>query len=315
MAHRTAPLAMRFSVFQLSRQGGREKNEDRMGYCYTRQAGLFAVADGMGGHPEGEVASQLALQVLSNQFQRECVTSLDHPLDFLQRAIGVAHRQLLAYARQRRMADSPRTTLVACILQQGTAWWAHCGDSRLYLLRGSDLVTRTRDHSYAELRAALQAPPNARAANRNVLFTCLGSPVDPVVDGVGPLALKTGDRLLLCSDGLWDNISDVDIARQMCADSIDRTVPRLVEQALLAGGARCDNVTALAVEWESSESPVASAGDVPPEAEPDFPSTLQWGADDTAMAATAPAGFDDAELDRSIDQLNRTLRDKKKFPP
>ena len=62
---------MRFSVYQVSRKGGREKNEDRMGYCYTRDAGLFALADGMGGHPEGEVASQLALQTLSALFQRE----------------------------------------------------------------------------------------------------------------------------------------------------------------------------------------------------------------------------------------------------
>ena len=304
---------MRFSVFQLSRQGGREKNEDRMGYCYTRQAGMFAVADGMGGHPEGEVASQLALQVLSTQFQRECLPTLDNPLNFLQRAIGVAHRQLLAYARQRGMADSPRTTLVACILQQGTVWWAHCGDSRLYLLRGRDLLARTRDHSYAELRAALQTPEQARATNRNVLFTCLGSPIDPVIDGVGPLPLQGGDRLLLCSDGLWDNISDADIARQMSAETIDRTVPRLVEQALLAGGARCDNVTALAVEWESSDGPEPIADTLPESVDQDFPSTLRWGDDDATVAPTAAAAFDDAELDRSIDQLNRALRGKKKL--
>ena len=62
---------MRFSVYQVSRKGGREKNEDRMGYCYTRDAGLFALADGMGGHPEGEVASQLALQTLAARFQRD----------------------------------------------------------------------------------------------------------------------------------------------------------------------------------------------------------------------------------------------------
>ncbi|MDQ5898121.1 MAG: family protein phosphatase, partial [Pseudomonadota bacterium] len=62
---------MRFSVYQISRRGGREKNEDRMGYCYTRDSGLFALADGMGGHPEGEVASQLSLQTLAAQFQQE----------------------------------------------------------------------------------------------------------------------------------------------------------------------------------------------------------------------------------------------------
>ena len=61
---------MKFSVFQISRRGGREKNEDRMGYCYTRESGLFVLADGMGGHPEGEVAAQIALQSMSATFQR-----------------------------------------------------------------------------------------------------------------------------------------------------------------------------------------------------------------------------------------------------
>jgi hypothetical protein len=62
---------MKFSVFQISRRGGREKNEDRMGYCYTRESGLFVLADGMGGHPEGEVAAQIALQTVSAMFQRQ----------------------------------------------------------------------------------------------------------------------------------------------------------------------------------------------------------------------------------------------------
>ena len=71
---------MKFSVFQLSRLGGREKNEDRMGYCYTRDAGLFVLADGMGGHPEGEVAAQIALQSMSATFQREAKPKLPrHP--------------------------------------------------------------------------------------------------------------------------------------------------------------------------------------------------------------------------------------------
>jgi hypothetical protein len=73
---------MRFSVYQISRKGGREKNEDRMGYCYTRDSGLFALADGMGGHPEGEVASQLALQTMAAMFQRDAKPVLDDPLRF-----------------------------------------------------------------------------------------------------------------------------------------------------------------------------------------------------------------------------------------
>ena len=86
---------MRFNVYQVSRKGGRPKNEDRMGYCYTRSAGLFALADGMGGHPEGEVASQLALQTLSALFQRDAKPTLKDPLRFLQEAVMAGHQQLL----------------------------------------------------------------------------------------------------------------------------------------------------------------------------------------------------------------------------
>jgi len=124
---------MRFSVFQVSRRGGREKNEDRMGYSCTRDAGLFALADGMGGHPEGEVAAQLALQTMSAMFQREATPALADPAKFLQEGILAGHLQLLAYAASKGMSDTPRTTLVACILQGNAAYWAHCGDSRLYL--------------------------------------------------------------------------------------------------------------------------------------------------------------------------------------
>ena len=85
---------MRFSVYQVSRKGGRDKNEDRMGYCYTRDAGLFALADGMGGHPEGEVASQLALQTLAALFQRDAKPTLAEPLKFLHEAIIAGHHQL-----------------------------------------------------------------------------------------------------------------------------------------------------------------------------------------------------------------------------
>ena len=200
---------MKFSVFQLSRLGGREKNEDRMGYCYTRDAGLFALADGMGGHPEGEVASQLALQTLSAMFQRAAKPRLADPLRFLHDAIVAGHHQLLRYATERALTDTPRTTLVACVLQGNAAYWAHCGDSRLYLVRGDKLVARTRDHSYSELQETLaQVVPMGDRVNRNVLFTCLGSPGKPVVDTAGPLLVQAGDRVMLCSDGLWGSVAD-----------------------------------------------------------------------------------------------------------
>ena len=81
---------MKFSVFQVSRKGGREKNEDRMGYCYTRESGLFVMADGMGGHPEGEVAAQLALQTISALYQKEARPQVKDPTEFLSTVVGVA---------------------------------------------------------------------------------------------------------------------------------------------------------------------------------------------------------------------------------
>ena len=296
---------MRFSVYQVSRKGGREKNEDRMGYCYTRDAGLFALADGMGGHPEGEVASQMALQKLSALFQREARPKLADPLKFLHAAIIAAHHELLRYATGRALIDTPRTTVVACVLQGNTAYWAHCGDSRLYLVRGDKLVARTRDHSYSELQETLlQVVPMADRVNRNVLFTCLGSPGKPVVDTAGPLVVHPGDRVMLCSDGLWGTVDDKTITELLSHHPISDAVPELVERALRAGGPGSDNVTVLAVEWEAAAEgdsiggvSTISLGDEV------FASTIQA----SLGAGSAGDDLDEAEIERSIREINEAI--------
>ena len=297
---------MQFSVYQVSRKGGREKNEDRMGYCYTRDAGLFALADGMGGHPEGEVASQLALQTLSAMFQRAAKPRLADPLRFLHDAIVAGHHQLLRYATERALTDTPRTTLVACVLQGNAAYWAHCGDSRLYLVRGDKLVARTRDHSYSELQETLaQVVPMGDRVNRNVLFTCLGSPGKPVVDTAGPLLVQPGDRVMLCSDGLWGSVADPVITETLASRPITGSVPELVELALRSAGEKSDNVTVLAVEWEAAEDIDSKSGI----------STLSLG--DEVFASTIQASLtaeggvdelDDAEIERSIREINEAIQ-------
>jgi serine/threonine protein phosphatase PrpC len=297
---------MRFSVYQVSRKGGREKNEDRMGYCYTRDAGLFALADGMGGHPEGEVASQLALQTLAAMFQRDCKPTLADPLRFLHESIIAGHHQLLRYATQKALIDTPRTTVVACLLQGNAAYWAHCGDSRLYLVRGEKLIARTRDHSYSELQQTMsQVVPMNDRFNRNVLFTCLGSPGKPVVDTVGPLLMQSGDRLLLCSDGLWGTVDDNVITEQLARRDISDAVPELVEQALRNGGAKSDNVSVLAVEWEAAEDSDSTSGISTEQlGEEVFASTIQASVNGT----DAPDELDDAEIERSIREINEAIR-------
>jgi serine/threonine protein phosphatase PrpC len=293
---------MRFAVYQVSRKGGRETNEDRMGYCYTRDSGLFALADGMGGHPDGEVAAQLALQVLAARFQREATPRLADPQGFLREGVLAAHRELLRHAQRRGLPDTPRTTVVACVLQDQALWWAHCGDSRLYVVRERALVLRTRDHSYAELHEALAPATTVAPFGRNVLFTCLGSPSEPMVDAAGPLRLQAGDRVLLCSDGLWGNVADAEITAQLGRTSVAQAVPDLVEAALREGGSRCDNVTAIAVEWEGVD-------------EIDAVSTLALGdevfASSIQAAVVGDAGaddLDDAAIERSIQEINEAIR-------
>jgi serine/threonine protein phosphatase PrpC len=297
---------MQFTVYQVSRKGGREKNEDRMGYCYTRDSGLFALADGMGGHPEGEVASQLALQTLAAMFQRDAKPTLKEPMRFLHEAIIAGHHQLLRYATQRALIDTPRTTVVACLLQGNAAYWAHCGDSRLYLVRGDKLIARTRDHSYSELQQTMsQVVPLNDRFNRNVLFTCLGSPGKPVIDTVGPLMLQAGDRLLLCSDGLWGTVEDSVITEQLSKNVISDAVPELVEQALRNGGAKSDNVSVLAVEWESAEDNDSTTGISTQQlGEEVFASTIQA----SVLGSDAPDELDDAEIERSIREINEAIR-------
>lgn len=291
---------MKFSVYQVSRRGGREKNEDRMGYCYTRESGLFTLADGMGGHPDGEVAAHMALQNVAALFQRDAQPVLPHPTQFLETAVLLAHQQLLAYAAQRGMSDTPRTTIVVAVMQQGQIWWAHCGDSRMYLTRDSELVARTRDHSYSELQEALgRHATGAERFNRHVLFTCLGSPGKPMIDVNGPVLLQNGDRMLLCSDGLWSSVSDLDIVRQLTeCRSVGDAVPELVEQALRQAGARSDNVTALAVEWEGE-------GDAP-----DSISTQDL--DDQGFASTIQGAgqeqLDEAEIDSAVREIQDAIR-------
>jgi serine/threonine protein phosphatase PrpC len=298
---------MRFSVYQVSRKGGREKNEDRMGYCYTRDSGLFALADGMGGHPEGEVASQLALQTMAALFQRDAKPTLADPLRFLHDAIIAGHHQLLRYATEKALMDTPRTTIVACVLQGDAAYWAHCGDSRLYMVRDGKLIARTRDHSYSELQETLaHVVPMGEKFNRNVLFTCLGSPGKPVVDTAGPLLLHSGDRVLLCSDGLWGSVSDAEIATELAQRTISDAVPELVERALRTAGAKSDNVTIIAAEWEAAEDRDSTSGiSTQSLGEEVFASTIQAG---VAVGNLPTDELDEAEIERSIKEINDAIR-------
>jgi protein phosphatase len=258
---------MRFSVYQESKKGGRRINQDRMGYLYTRDSLLMLVADGMGGHARGEVASQLTLQTLASIYQRDAKPLLADPVRFLEEAVLAAHRELHRYRAEHSLPEAPRTTLVTCIVQQGVAIWAHVGDSRLYLIRGGRILERTIDHSRVHhlVQSGLIRAEDAKDhPERNRIFNCIGAYVAPTVEISRPFALRNGDTLLLCSDGLWGSLNDRQVAEAFNGKTVMRAVPELMELALELGGPESDNCTAVAMTWAGSESMEM----VPPSEEP-----------------------------------------------
>jgi serine/threonine protein phosphatase PrpC len=142
--------------------------------------------------------------------------------------------------------------------------------------------------------------------NRNVLFTCLGSPGKPVVDTAGPMLLQRGDRVLLCSDGLWGSVTDAEITDCLAHHPISDAVPELVEQALRKGGPKSDNVTVISVEWESAEDTDSSSG-VSTQTLGDevFASTIQA----SVLGQDEPEDeLDEAEIERSIREINEAIK-------
>ena len=112
---------MRFTIYQESRIGQRASNQDRIAHCYSREALLMLVADGMGGHLHGELAAHIAAQHITQAFQREARPRLPDPGLFLSRALVGAHHAILDDALDRLLPEAPRTTLVACVVQDGAA--------------------------------------------------------------------------------------------------------------------------------------------------------------------------------------------------
>ena len=140
---------MKVLTASCNRLGNRSSNQDRCLVLERSDRVLVAVADGMGGHARGDLAAQTAVNTLRQRFlnQHDRITE---PEQFLKAALEIAHLETVEAGRSSTPPVEPRTTCVACLVQGNQAWWAHVGDSRLYLLRNGRLVTRTRDHTPVE---------------------------------------------------------------------------------------------------------------------------------------------------------------------
>jgi PPM family protein phosphatase len=244
---------MRFTIFQDSRQGDRDGNEDRIGYSFSRDVLLMVVADGMGGHHGGEVAAEIAVNEIQRQFQQAARNRLRHPQEFLVTVINAAHRAIVSHAVANNLLESPRTTCVA-----GVAHWAHAGDSRLYLLRAGRLVAQTSDHSKVQQMidsGAISAEMAATHPDRNKIYSCLGGVVPPIIAVGGEFVLETSDTILLSTDGFWAQIPPPLIASLLRKQSVMELMPGLLTEAHRRAGGESDNLSVVAMTWEAQDDP------------------------------------------------------------
>ena len=300
---------MKFTIYQESRQGKRANNEDRLAYCYSRDALLMVVADGMGGHFYGEVAAQIAVQTLAEAFQREATPNIVDPFLFLQKSIFNAHNAILDFTETHKLKDSPRTTIVACVIQDNIAYWVHAGDSRLYLLRDGRVVTHTRDHSRIQLlldQGIINAAQAAVHPERNKVYSCLGGPQAPEIEFSRKTPLEAGDVLALCTDGVWTAFPDDMLAVALKRDNLMQAVPMVLGQAEIRNGANADNLSIVAVRWEDSYIDAASAPSVV--STQTMPhNTVTTKLDEFGRNPNYKTELSEDEIERAIEEIRATI--------
>lgn len=227
----------------------RPDNED--GYFATREHGVFAVADGMGGHAHGEVASHLALDAIADRAAALADAAPSELPVALHDAIQAANTQIFAQAEAEDLRDRMGTTLVVATVCDDRLYFAHIGDSRLYLLRGDALSQLTRDHSLVQSmvdRGEITLEEAALHPLRHQITRVVGSEALATPE-IASQALQPGDHLLLCTDGLsgvvpTETLRDVLAAAQPAQQKADA----LITAALEAGAP--DNVTAVVVAYQ-----------------------------------------------------------------
>jgi serine/threonine protein phosphatase PrpC len=239
---------MKITAFGLTDVGRRrESNEDD--FLLEPGSGVYAVADGMGGHAAGEIASHLAIDTLREVLHRDDRAierrSVDDVTEWLRGAVVEANRRICDSIRLHEERRGMGTTVVALVHAGDDAVVGHVGDSRMYLLREDELVRMTSDHSWVneQVKLGLMNDDTAqRHPMRNIVTRALGSRPDVLVD-VASLQVRAGDVLLLCSDGLNTMLSDEQIRAIVAGNRHDPEAAcrALVEEANRHGGE--DNVT------------------------------------------------------------------------
>lgn len=214
---------------------------------------LLAVSDGMGGAAAGEVASTLALSTLSRALQAHSEQPEDKQLEAAVHAANARVLQAASLNGRHGMG----ATLTAVVIANNTAWIAEVGDSRAYLLRGGRLRQLTRDQSYVQMLVDIGAMDESTAKaspQRNVILQAVGTQPSLEV-ALGRLELRRGDRLLLCSDGLSNEIDDDELATLLSSQAPSTACESAIARANEQGGK--DNVTVIVAVIDGDAVPLS----------------------------------------------------------
>lgn len=241
---------MRYDTGQANRLGNRSSNQDRCSIIEREDSVLLIVADGMGGHEGGELAAQEMVNSLTMAFNSE-PAQIKNPRKFLRNIIFDAHQAISKLGINRKPPIYPRTTGVVCLLQNGMACWAHVGDSRLYLIRNNEILSRTIDHTYIEelhQNDVITEDEMLTHPMRNYVTQCLGGPNTSTKIAISEeTPIKFDDILLLCSDGLWNAIDMNNLIKLLKGDTLDKAVNLMAESAEKASYPKSDNISVVAL--------------------------------------------------------------------
>jgi len=236
---------MNWEIATAQSRGGRTEQEDALAVLDQRQAKplVLALADGAGGHADGERASRAAIARIEKEFPA-APTDAAAAEAWLAKVIGQANDDVTALGKG---ADAPRTTLVLAWINGSQALLAHIGDSRLYHFRAGQLAHRSRDDSVVQLLVDMKKvsePDSLKHPDRNRLLKALGAD-DLELNPAIAITLGAGDGLVLCSDGIWEHAGTAELAAALAQANLEKSATELVRMAVGKGGANADNASVI----------------------------------------------------------------------
>lgn len=306
---------MKYQLAYHSLAGGRATNQDRIVCVEGDNATLLVLADGLGGHEGGALAAEMLTSTAQRAFESIRQPLITKPSAFLALTIMQAHKTIVARGEAMVPPISPRTTCVLCLIQNGYAYWAHVGDSRLYHFRAGHVLRRTLDHTLTEqmhIDGVLSEEEMTRHPDKARLLKAVGGPRPPSISLGEETLLQPGDALLLCTDGVWEALSGPELAGFLKFGSLEEGIEEMLFAVENRMKQKADNLSAIGLRWEDA---VTTSPPLQPKGvrETDHKTLIEdmriHTAEKKVQANTKPKAKTDpkASLEATIDELEEFL--------